>query len=692
MFIKIVLVKVCSSLLLLSFFFNPVLAFAATNDLNTMQQQLTLMQKILELLKPAPIVLGASIISVSNDQELFNALGTVQGGETIALAPGIYSRIFVRSDSYAQYSVGSLKKSGGTAVLTSPVKITSANLSNRAIIQGLEFRQSNNWQIEGVSIFPVDGGKAALLSGNNLKFNNNNISFGESDNWDAATWLSKTKSAIEIKGNNIEVGYNYLKNIQFGITVTSGDGAYVHHNYITNMTGDGMRGLGNNSRFEHNFITNPILADPGNHYDGFQSWSTGSDGKTGTGVVTGTQFRNNTILYQTKSDPLRADMQGIGMFDGQFKDWVIENNLVVVNHYHAISVYGPIDSVIQNNVGIDFKEGSPGPAWVKYFNHKNGTIPVNSVVRNNFSNSALASSTGVTVENHTVVPYAEYGKYFTNPSAGDFSVKSGTFPFNVGASINMSQLAPEPKFVSASVAVPPVIVATTTATTTPPVVTPPPVVVIPTSVNLDGLSGTLHDDEKIEAEVVSSVVPSSVAFWLDGILINTDIVAPYYFSNVGTDKFDTTKIIDGTHTLEAKVIIGTTTISEIDTFTVLNTEEPDPEVIEEDTPPIPPVVVTEYSVYTTSDLKVRASAGGAVLGVQPSGAKAIVKIATRSTNNDIIWIYADFETGLDGYVSEKYLHYVSDLTISPDKQSLLLVLLKEVLRLTEILRGMLASS
>ncbi len=291
-------------------------------------------------------VLGASIINVSNDRELFDALGTVTGGETIILAPGIYGRIYIGN---GKYTVGILAKSGYVPKPSSVVKITSADINNRAVIQGFEVQDSNNWHLEGLSFFPIRKTIAVRLAGDNIKFINNNISFGNTQNWDATQWKS-VDVGINVGGNNNEVAYNYVKNISAGINI-GGTNAYVHHNYITNFSIDGMRGLGQYSRIEHNYITNPIRSSATNHYDGFQSYSRGADGKVGTGLIEGMVLRSNTIMYETKSvssaSALIGIMQGMSMFDGSAKGAVIENNLIVVNHFHGMTWAGAIDTVFK---------------------------------------------------------------------------------------------------------------------------------------------------------------------------------------------------------------------------------------------------------------------------------------------------------------------------------------------------------
>ena len=61
------------------------------------------------------------------------------------------------------------------------------------------------------------------------------------------------------------------------------------------------------------------------------------------------------------------------------------------------------------------------------------------------------------------------------------------------------------------------------------------------------------------------------------------------------------------------------------------------------------------NVTTTANLNVRSTAGGTLLGTQPLGATGVSNSTTQVTINGTTWIYVNFTTGLDGYVSTTYL-------------------------------------
>ena len=65
--------------------------------------------------------------------------------------------------------------------------------------------------------------------------------------------------------------------------------------------------------------------------------------------------------YEDPNQPFRGTLQGLGCFDGFYIDWVIENNLVVTDHWHGISLCGAVNCRIVNNTVVDANDVSPGP-------------------------------------------------------------------------------------------------------------------------------------------------------------------------------------------------------------------------------------------------------------------------------------------------------------------------------------------
>src|SRR6185436_8988786 len=115
-----------------------------------------------------------------------------------------------------------------------------------------------------------------------------------------------------------------------------------------------LRGLSDYGKFEYNLIKNFYVANA-NHDDVFQSWSGGVYGiPVGEDTVTGIEIRGNTFISHTDpNQPLLTEPQAIGCFDGMFKDWIVENNLIITEHWHGISLYGAINCRVVNNTIVE---------------------------------------------------------------------------------------------------------------------------------------------------------------------------------------------------------------------------------------------------------------------------------------------------------------------------------------------------
>jgi MYXO-CTERM domain-containing protein len=137
------------------------------------------------------------------------------------------------------------------------------------------------------------------------------------------------------------------------------------------------------------------------------------DGGVGTGVVKGVVLRGNVFI--NREDPnqkLSNEMQGIGCFDGMFDGWVVENNVVITDHWHGISFYGMTNSRIVNNTVIDLDDAQPGPPWIMVTAHKDGRASENVVVRNNLATDYDLTGNAITDDHNTTLTSATLASFF----------------------------------------------------------------------------------------------------------------------------------------------------------------------------------------------------------------------------------------------------------------------------------------
>jgi MYXO-CTERM domain-containing protein len=335
---------------------------------------------------------------------------TIHAGDTVHVLGGYHGDLDVSSGDYDP-----------------PITIEGADGAT-AELGSASFGNTSGWVLRGVSVSPSHAPTYSTIDIVSISTNASDIvvenckifSIEDSSGWSADDWVNVASSGISLRGANSTARNNTITNVRFGISADN-DGALVENNSIVNFSADGLRGLGNNETFQYNLVKNSYVGDDEdeNHDDGFQSWSVG-DGGVGTGEVVGMVLRGNVIINaEDPAQPMKGTLQGIGCFDGYFTDWVVENNVVITNHWHGISLYGARDSRVVNNTVIDNESGQPGPPWISVTDHKDGTPSENTLVRNNLVTDLDVSGNNVTEDHNTILQESDFAAYFVDASNWD---------------------------------------------------------------------------------------------------------------------------------------------------------------------------------------------------------------------------------------------------------------------------------
>jgi len=185
---------------------------------------------------------------------------------------------------------------------------------------------------------------------------------------------------------------NQISNVWGGVE-TGGDqtgnrGKYilVSGNLIDNYAADGVDHYGSYVRIENNRITNShnFCDNKCVHNDGIQGWNFNNrPGLLNTDVV----ISGNEIVGQTTPAlPLPADaLQGITIFNGNWDGIRIFNNVVIVNAWHGITVYGARNVSITNNTVAPLNPARN--TWITYGPAKDAppAPPGSVIIRNNIA-------------------------------------------------------------------------------------------------------------------------------------------------------------------------------------------------------------------------------------------------------------------------------------------------------------------
>ena len=155
-------------------------------------------------------------------------------------------------------------------------------------------------------------------------------------------------------------------------------------NVVANFSADGIRATRDGQVVQYNVIKNNFVGardGDDNHDDGIQVFLF----NVGTGTVRDVALRGNIIIArETDGLPFPNALQGIGCFDGPLVHFLVESNVVCVNHYHGISLYDAQGCTIRDNACFSRWADRARP-WVMLGQKKNQAA--GNTVRNNLAHS-----------------------------------------------------------------------------------------------------------------------------------------------------------------------------------------------------------------------------------------------------------------------------------------------------------------
>lgn len=388
-----------------SFYIDPSLG-KQTNDGSITAPWRTLEEVVSDGLIQSYVYQPLPYNAASSKLVAFNISAPVQPGDTLILRSGLHGNLFLKNYNNAL-----------------PITLM-AGPGETPVLEEVHLQACSNWILDGLTVSSEPYGhylsdKLIYLESHgwqgptkNITIRNCHIYSTKSPWTNAADWVNKASDGLFIKADSVLAQGNILENVHFGLTA-SGDYIQAIGNQIINFSGDGMRILGSYILFDGNTIKNCYDVDE-NHDDGIQSFTTNGH------IVDHNIIRNNVILnYEDPDQPLLGPLQGIGCFDGFYNDWLIENNLICVNHWHGITLLGANNCRIIHNTVIDpTPDEEPGPSWIRIDDHKDGRKSSNCVVANNIANRIIADAD--TSGNFELRTYQQYREQFVDYTNYDF--------------------------------------------------------------------------------------------------------------------------------------------------------------------------------------------------------------------------------------------------------------------------------
>jgi hypothetical protein len=292
------------------------------------------------------VIKNRLIESKNIDGVIKNPNAPVKPGDTIILMSGYHGDIKIKY-----------------AFNDKPVTI-KADTNSTPIISSLTLNYGSNWVFDGIT---VDGSlsntllspKSYMVSigvsgkygdSKNIKIQNFHIySDQNTENWNIDDWNQYSYNGI-ITGSHLQdvlIKNNYIENVNLAINIAS-KGTVSLGNRISYFAKDAIRISNNNIAVMYNIITDNLNVNE-NHDDAIQGYA-GVNGVHDVLISDNIIIENHDFLNQ-----FTGPLQGIGFFDGPLSGIVLENNLIKISGYHAISLYDSERGKIANNIvtGID---------------------------------------------------------------------------------------------------------------------------------------------------------------------------------------------------------------------------------------------------------------------------------------------------------------------------------------------------
>ena len=319
----------------------------------------------------------------------------------------------------------------GNVVLSGSGYIVTTKSNHKATLTSLLLQDAQDVHIKGLEIRPAndrgDHNQYLVLIDStctqiNLS-NNQVISTDDASQWTQEDWDKKASRGVKSRADQTIIENNLIQNIFHGIK-TEGNNNLVQYNHVDRFGGDAIRNTGSSNTYQSNFLTNATVddyyAEDGNHDDLFQSWTFDKP------IDNITLSHNVMISCADTLMPQRAKIvQGLVCFDGFTTHWTVDQNLVVTDHPHGISLYGAENCTISENTVLknphDLYQYESDP-WIMVNHHKDGRESTNNTIRNNTSSALNIVTKDATVSENTILDSTLTQKLI-NYDQWDFRIK-----------------------------------------------------------------------------------------------------------------------------------------------------------------------------------------------------------------------------------------------------------------------------
>jgi len=319
--------------------------------------------------------------------------GKIHAGDTVKLMSGDHGKIRFQTPDYQNTETITVEAADGESPTIAQLYTQS---TRKWTFRGITF-QPNQPIAKGFMIFRA--GQVSGFTIDQCRFQ----SIEDATAWTDADWETKcAKYGLHLEGED-----NTITNCRFyaleNCLYVGGETILVKRNTFEFFLNDGIEHQASDLVISYNRITDQYnLASNKFHHDGMQGWNYTPDVLVSI-VIDSNFIARSTGKYKSIPPVSSSQFQGISIFDGAFADVVVRNNVVMSPAYHAISLYGCVNSTIEQNTVIYQGMTPDKPCWIGVFVSKPrfGSIaPKNITIRNNIAPTYVLPKTGVELENN----------------------------------------------------------------------------------------------------------------------------------------------------------------------------------------------------------------------------------------------------------------------------------------------------
>lgn len=303
---------------------------------------------------------------------------------------------------------------------------------------------ATRWRISGLTIEGTKTNQLLSISKQSLLIQIMYCNIQSTENslsWNANNWMSNAKVGLIVEGKRHKIQFNRFKNVRTGI-INHSEKTQFSYNSINYFTECAVQNSGNDCVFEYNLLKNAVVL--GNYSNTAFRFMCDTVSKATPNIIRKNILRGNIIYdYTNYKRKFIGAMMGIVSFDNILDMCSFENNLIVTDHWHGITLHNTNNCNVLNNTVVDpyldtvypdekrkdfMQPMGPARIWIENSINELGG---NTICNNLVTDTQFKGEIGK-IDNNAVLgsTYADFDDSFCNWEYLDFRLKENSLFVN----------------------------------------------------------------------------------------------------------------------------------------------------------------------------------------------------------------------------------------------------------------------